>query len=52
MNRKLLLVLSTLVVATLLLGSASAFASAGPCDPADPGCEPLPDPLHERTPAP
>ena len=44
MNRMLLLVLSTLVVAMLALGSASAFAQPQICVPDDPDCVPFPTP--------
>jgi Bacterial Ig-like domain len=43
-NRKLLLVLSTLVLAMLVLGTSSALAIPTPCDPTDPDCEPFPEP--------
>ena len=52
MNRMLLLVLSTLVVAMLALGTASAFAEPHICIPDDPDCVPFPTPTPEPDPGP
>jgi hypothetical protein len=46
----LLLVLSTLVVAMLALGAASAFALPPICLPDDPDCVPVPDPTPDPGP--